>query len=61
MSGVAGGQGFEGTARADRAQLAEIADGNQLGPRGFYRPKQLGYVGIAAHGPFVQDQDMARA
>jgi hypothetical protein len=58
--GVTGGQGFEGAAGADGVQLAVIAHGHQLGPRGGHRPQQFGDIGVGGHGGFVQYQDMAR-
>ncbi len=61
VAGVTGGQGLQGAAGANRAELAVIADGDQLGPRGLDGRQQLPDVGVRAHSPFVQDQDMARA
>ena len=59
--GVTGSQGFQGAAGADRAELAVIAHGDQLRPRGLDGRQQFADVGVGGHRAFVQDQDVAWA
>ena len=61
VAGVAGDEGFERAAWADRAELAVIAYGDQFRPRGLHGRQQPSHVGVRGHRAFVQDQDMARA
>ena len=61
VAGVAGRQGFEGTARAYGAELAEISDGHQLRPRGFHGSEEFPHIGVGGHGPLVENQHVARA
>ena len=44
VAGVAGDEGFERAARADRAKLAVIAYGDQFRPRGLHSRQQLADV-----------------
>ena len=58
---MAGDEGFERAAWADRAELAVIAYGDQFRPRSLNRRQQPPDVGVRGHRAFVEDQDMARA
>ena len=60
VAGVAGSEGFESAARADRVELAIIAYGDQFRPGCFHSRQQLPNIGVRGHRALVQHQDMAR-
>ena len=56
---VAGDEGFEGAARADRAELAVIADHDHLGPGRLGGGQQAQHGGVVGHARLVADHHRA--